>query len=333
MVDYLELKYLNLLSPRLRNFKQKNNNLWNFACPICHDSHKDKLKSRGYLFEKKSNLIFYCHNCNASTGFITLLKQLDPSLYKDYLLEKYSKKDLVDTSAFICRPTFSDSKPRSINLPSVLRLPEEHFCKVYVKNRLIPKKFWDQLFFAEDFNEFIKEINPDKTSLYREPRLIIPFYNKEGVLQGVQGRALNDSKIKYITLKIDEENEKLFGAERVDLSKTVYVTEGPIDSLFLDNAVATMDADLLRAIPILGLDTKYVFVYDNESRNPQIIKNIRKTISRGFSVVIWPSDCYYKDINEFILSGTSSAAVQHLIDSNTVEGLEATLKLNMWSKI
>ena len=73
--------------------------------------------------------------------------------------------------------------------------------------------------------------------------------------------------------------------------------------------------------------------YDNEPRNKQIVSNMRKTIDMGYKVCIWPDNVKEKDINEMVLAGTSPAAIQHIIDNNTHEGLMATMKLNQWSKI
>ena len=47
-----------------------------------------------------------------------------------------------------------------------------------------------------------------------EKRLIIPFYDKEKNLVAFQGRALDDSKIRYITIKLEENLPKIFGIDR-----------------------------------------------------------------------------------------------------------------------
>ena len=211
-------------------------------------------------------------------------------------------------------------------------LPPEFYARKYLEDR---KVSLIDMWYAADFAEFVKNLYPHyEKTLYKEPRIIIPFKDKDGNLLGIQGRSLDrHAKIKYITIKGNEDDPKIFGWDRLDALQTVYVVEGPIDSLFLTNSVATMDAALYGAPRILGLDLDYVFVYDNEPRNKQIVSNMRKTIDLDYKVCIWPDTVKEKDINEMVLAGTSPAAIQHIIDNNTHQGLLATMKMNQWSKL
>ena len=78
------------------------------------------------------------------------------------------------------------------------------------------------------------------------PRIIIPFIDNEGTWFGFQGRSLaTDDKLRYITIMLDESKTKIFGLNRVDYNKTVYITEGPIDSFYIDNAIAMAGAMLI----------------------------------------------------------------------------------------
>ena len=74
----IDTKYLRLVSSRLRNFKQKNTYLFNFSCPYCGDSQKNKSKARGYVFSKGNDLIFKCHNCGVGANVGNFLKLLIP---------------------------------------------------------------------------------------------------------------------------------------------------------------------------------------------------------------------------------------------------------------
>jgi transcription elongation factor Elf1 len=329
---YIDKKYVSLLSPKLSQFKQRGEFLWNFRCPICGDSQKNKIKTRGYIYKRKDAFFFMCHNCGTSTSFVKFMKQEDPHLYKEYLLEKFERSNTetkVDVSEFITTPVFNI--PKTINLPPVQVLSEDHPAKLYLKHRQVPL---DGLFYASNFKEFIQELIPENTKqLYKEPRIIIPFYDKDGILLGIQGRAIGPSNIKYITMKVHEDAPKIFGWNKVDTTKRIYVVEGPLDSLFLHNTVATMDAALYHVSSILGLDSKYTFVYDNEPRNKQIVSNMRKTIQQGHDICIWPDNIKEKDVNEMVLSGLSPSVLQHIIDINTHNGLHATMNLNQWSRI
>ena len=336
MSVYIDKKYVSLLAPKLKQFKQRGEFLWNFRCPVCGDSHKNKIKARGYIYKRKEHFGFMCHNCGTTMGLGKFIKYVDPGLYNDYQLESFVQSNTqtkVDVTEFVTNPTFS--KPKSIlytDAERIIGLNPYHPARKYLEDRKVPI---DSLFYVEDFAKFVKDLFPENTkTLYKEPRIVIPFYDKEGNLLGIQGRSLDrHSKIKYITIKSTETNPKIFGWDRLDALQTVYVVEGPIDSLFLTNSVATMDAALFSAPHILGLDLEYVFVYDNEPRNKQIVSNMRKTIEMGRKICVWPSYIKEKDINEMVLVNMHPSEIQHIIDRNTHEGIMATMKLNQWSRI
>ncbi len=337
MSVYVDKKYISLLAPKLSQFKQRGEFLWNFRCPVCGDSQKDKIKARGYIYKRKEHFGFMCHNCGSTMGLQKFIKYVDPALYNEYQLETFVQSNTtntkVDVNQFVTKPVF-ETKPKGILYTDAVRmisLNPYHPARKYMEDRKVPI---DKLFYTEDFAKFVKDLFPNyEKQLYKEQRIIIPFYNKEGNLLGVQGRAIGQSKIKYITIKGDESSPKIFGWDGLDSLQTVYVVEGPIDSLFLTNCVATMDAALYSAPSILGFDLDFIFVYDNEPRNKQIVSNMRKTIAIGHKVCIWPSHIREKDINEMILAGNSPATIQHIIDNNAYTGFEATMRMNQWEKL
>jgi hypothetical protein len=160
------------------------------------------------------------------------------------------------------------------------------------------------------------------------PRIIIPFRDKEGNLFGYQGRSLAPkAKLRYITIMLDEEQPKIFGLDRVKEDKPVYIVEGPFDATFLENSVAMAGSDA--DVRTFGW-SNYIWIFDNEPRNREIVARISKVIDRGDKVVIWPKKIQQKDINDMVLAGHN---VQDVVDSNVYSGLEATLKFNDWKKV
>ena len=160
------------------------------------------------------------------------------------------------------------------------------------------------------------------------PRIIIPFRDKEGNLFGYQGRSLAPkAKLRYITIMLDEEHPKIFGLDKIKDDKPVYIVEGPFDATFLSNSVAMAGSDA--DVRTFGWNN-YIWVFDNEPRNREIVARISKVIDRGDQVVIWPTKIQHKDINDMYLAGHD---VQTLVKSNIYQGLEATLKLNDWKKV
>ena len=326
---YVEIKYLNLLSPRLPLFKQKKRNLWNFRCPVCGDSQKHKNKARGFVFETKGDLLYKCHNCGVSMPIPKLIEKLDPQLYKEYRLEKFTdgKKKNIDMRkvkrVISSTPTFK--KDITSNLIKIEDLNITHPAREYLTNRQLPIT---SLYYAEKFKEWVNTTKPDTFPDIKEDegRIIIPFRTKEGDVFGFQGRALSNDGLRYITILLQEGQPKIFGLDNLDYEKTIYITEGPLDSLFLKNCVAMAGADVSDH-GILG--NNVVYIYDNEPRNPQITKRISGHINNGDSVVIWPDNIKFKDINDMVMGGLS---VQNLVESNVYTGLSAKLKFNEWKK-
>ena len=151
----------------------------------------------------------------------------------------------------------------------------------------------------------------------------------------VSGRALetNDKTLRYVTIRTIESDKKLiYGMDRVDLNQPVKIVEGPIDSLFLSNCIASGDANLALVADEISAAEK-VLIFDNEPRNKEIVKMMQNAIKLHHNVVIWPSSIQGKDINEIILSGKPVDEIEKIISSNTFRDIEAQLKFNMWKKI
>lgn len=335
MSFYIDLKYLKMVSCRLEGFTQKNQELYNFRCPFCGDSQKKKSRKRGFVYRKKNDLFYKCFNdAGCGTTFYNFLDRIDSSLAKEYSLERYREGE--DKNHNYTKPKLEFKPPKfkkkEINLPSIKELEEDNIAKKYVLERKIPKGRFKDLFYAEDFKKFVLEIKPDyeKELIDDDPRLIIPFNDANGNLVAFQGRTLKNSKLRYITVKLIDDAVKIFGLDKLNKNETIFVTEGPIDSFFLENAVATADSNLTSA-EFLGKNN-IVLVYDNEPRNPQIVKQVKKSIDNGFTICLFPESFKGKDINEAILNGMTKPEIKRLIDNNTYNGLRASVEFNNWKK-
>ena len=323
-MDLVDSKYIGLISSRLQKFKKVKNNLYNFRCPICGDSQKNKNKTRGYLYQVKNNTNFKCHNCGASMSLNNFIKTLDGTLHKQYTMEKF-KEGHTGKNFVVEEPKLEFKKPvfkKSINLPKASSNP---IAKRYLENRKInPDKFY----YADRFKSWTNTQKKTFDTIGRdEPRIVIPMYDETKNLIGFQGRALDKSPNKYITIMIQDEAPKAYGIETIDKTSTVYITEGPFDSTFIRNSIAMCGADV--DISGWGISNP-VWVYDNEPRNREIVNRIQNTIDNGDSVIIWPTNITEKDINDMILAGHE---VMSMLKSNTYHGLEAKIKFNNWKKI
>lgn len=339
---YIDNKYVSILGSQLRNFRQVKPYLWNFSCPICGDSSTKKNKARGYIFQIKSELVFKCHNCQYSCNFGNLLKRVNVSLYDEYVLERYKSNaskytDHKDVSKFVETKVEVPLEWEDEVLKPLKRLDKldpSHPAVQYVIKRKIPEKFWSKLYFAPKFKSFVNSVEPkfQEPIVDEHPRMIIPYFNKHGKCFAFQGRAYGDEQPKYYTIKVGEDVEKIYGLDRVDYGKRIYVVEGPIDSLFLPNAIAVSGSSF-DTPTIRQLLTNATIVMDNEPRNKDIVKQLDKYIQLGYNVVMYPDSVEQKDINDMILSGKTPDEVLNLINTNTFSGMEAKLKFADWKKI
>ena len=322
-MDFVDVKYINSISSRLEKFKKVKSNLYNFRCPICGDSKKNRNRARGYFYSVKNNTNYKCHNCGLNISFNNFLKQFDLDLHKQFIFDKF-KEGHSGKNFPTPNPEFKFETPKfkpKLDLP---KASEDEECKRYLESRKInPNKFY----YSKKFKTWVNSIKPtfDEPIENDGPRIIIPLYYQNNLI-GVQGRALNKNQIKYITIMFDENAPKIYGLDEIKRNETVYITEGPFDSTFVSNSIALCGAD--GDISSLGI-SRCVWIYDNEPRNREITSRISRTIESGGEVVIWPSTIKEKDINDMILTGLN---VQSVIELNTYSGLEAKLKFTTWKK-
>ena len=318
---------------------QKSPDLYNFRCPYCHDSKKRKTKKRGYIYRKGNDYFFRCHNCGEGTTFANFLKFVDPGSYKQYILEKYSEGNNAHSP--VEKPDFEELKgnvfdhfakeEKKLSVTSVDELPESHFARDYIKNRGIPEQYWNEIYYTENFKEFMDADFPEhgKDDLPEDARIVLFFTDENENIQLVSGRALADTKMRYLSVTVTEHDRKLFGTHRLDPTKACYVVEGQFDSLFIDNCVATGDSSLASVLDIFP-NADWTMIYDNEPRNKDIVRQIERTIDKGCKVVIFPEDLEEKDINDMVLAGYD---IKKLIQENTVQGIPAMLKFIKWKRV
>jgi len=338
-MTYLEIKYINLLSNRLRNFKQKSNSVFNFSCPICLDSETNTHKARGYIYPVEGKLKFKCHNCGYPASIPWFIKQVDERLYMEFrreqlLEEGHHFKEPEEEVKFDKVDRLKIFDHRFDTLQRISTIDVDHYAREYVANRLIPKERWSDLYYCPEFYAYANLLIPHKFSekalKFDKPRLFIPFRDNHKNMVAFQGRAFVPDEVKYITISLND-NPTLYGMDRVDMSKDVFNLEGPIDAMCLNNAIATAGGDIVSKVKDLPKD-KLIIVYDNEPRSPQTVKKMLKVIEYGFRICIWPDSFNFKDVNEAIMKGLKSEQIENIIKINTFKGIYAKLRLNQWKK-
>ena len=323
-MDLVDSKYIGLVSSRLPKFKKIKANLYNFRCPVCGDSQKHKNKARGYFYGIKSNVNFRCHNCGSSMSFNNFLKQIDPTLQKQYAMEKFKEGHAGGRNFVVEEPKLVFEPPKfkpKVDLPKASENPQ---AKQYLENRKLDST---KFYYTDKFKAWSNSHKYTFDDLtYDEPRIIIPLIY-QNTLIGFQGRSLGPNKVKYITVMLNEEAPKVYGMDQIDKGKSVYVVEGHFDSTFVNNSIALCGSDGdLEYLKTCDL----IYVYDNEPRNTEIVNRIERCIRDNRRVVIWPNSIGQKDINDMVLAGHD---IMSVLESNTYLGLEAQVQFNNWKRV
>ena len=357
---YLDVKYLNMISHRFEIFKRKDDYLFNVRCPVCGDSAKNKRKMRGYFYRKQNDMFYKCHNCSHGASFGNMLKMLDQNAYKEYVLERYkdgvskfkphkdpefpdfvpdfdkSKHKFVPDFDNKEKPPFKKSSPaRMIDriMDRVDNLPYDHEAVKYCEERKIPKHAFDRLYYIDNVQDVIQLNDKYRESIKtKEPRLAIPFFDHRGHLMSVTLRAMRGETLRYILVKVNEKAPTVFGLDEVDVSEPILVVEGPIDSLFLENAIAVSGTSFSKIDELDLPQEQMTIAFDNQPKNSEVCKLMKKYIDLNYSICIWPNDIEGKDINDMIMSGLSESEVVEIINRNTVKGLSAKLQLMEYKK-
>jgi len=322
----IDKKFINLVSSSLEKFKWRRDNIATCRCFMCGDSKKNKNKTRGYFYSNKGQYFYKCHNCGFACTIKTVLENVAPQLAKEYALESYKHNSFGVTFSPV--PVTPEAIiPSYIGIP-ICQLASSHYARKYVESRQIPKDKWSLLYFTENFS-----IIAEKFFKYspKEPRLVIPFFDDNKKVIGVQGRALRaDSKIRYMTLKSPHVDRLWYGLDRINTLNEVYVVEGPLDSLFLPNSIAMVGSSYPDLLPNKLQQSKLTFVFDNEPRNAEVHHMMEKAIEEGHNIVIWPH-ILEKDINEMCIK-YGIEQTKEILDNNIYSYNTARLKFLTWRK-
>jgi hypothetical protein len=322
--------------------------VWNFRCPLCGDSKRKKQKCRAYAYAQGNDIFMKCFNCDVSMYWGSFLKQIDPALYQQYVYEKFAETgggkgvshakadDLFKTA----EPVFKQEVAGIFfsiqdDFPSLNTLPEDNVAVQYVINRKIPKHQWSRLVYIEHTNDIVKWYPQYEESLKHnnEARLGIPIHAADGMFVGMAMRALDDHSMRYINVRDKAyTGSMIFGIEQVDFDKPVYVVEGALDSLFLPNAIAVSGTSFGKLEDLHFINQNLTIVFDNEKRNKEVVKLMKKYIDKGYQVCIWPCENNIKDINQMVMCGMSADDVLYTIKNNSYVGLMADLKFTEWRK-
>tara|TARA_B100001113_G_scaffold183577_1_gene150439 strand:+ start:2474 stop:3346 length:873 start_codon:yes stop_codon:yes gene_type:complete len=289
-------------------------------------------------------MFYKCHNCDAGKTFGGLLKIVDSLLYPQYVMERYQEgvagpRANKEPEFKFEQPNFSGrNTSRLIDsiMDRVDKLHEQcdltdsnHIAVDYCRKRRIPIEKWDRLYHIEDISK-IHQLAPKYKDRIKtnEPRLAIPFFDREGKMTAISLRDYGNSPLKYILVKVNEDSPTVYGLDVINYNEPVKIVEGPLDSLFLDNAIACAGTSFNK-IQTLNLPEDRIIIVDNQPKNKEVCNIIHNLIQSGERIVIWPDNIEQKDINDMVMAGVD---VGNLISNNVFQNLEAELRFTNWRK-
>jgi len=196
--------------------------VFNIKCPYCG--------SPSFRYNNGEKQMFLCHDCQRNQSW-------------SFVAPRFEK-----ANTGINKVTIDINYSSLLSLcDKVSELPDDHIVKQYVVSRRIPESLWNTLYYTDKMSQLAQATEHELTD--GQPKLIIPFFDENKRLFGLQARALDNAKPKYITLMFDKNEKKIYGRDRIDDTKPIIAVEGPIDAMFLKNAIAMAGSD--------GLDNKY----------------------------------------------------------------------------
>ena len=287
MSEWLQRKYILLLSNILEGFKETSKGTFNCRCPICGDSQKNKHKKRGYWLHKQGIYKYFCHNCGATRSVENFLKEFAPNLAQEYKLEVLKEgangTSEQDITNFESKPQFTSlGKKPFKELKSISQLNHNHPAKIYISGRKIPSNLHYKIFYTDNGYSWARKWLPEKFTKDfdgNDPRIVMPLCDKKGKCFGAVARSILPTAQRYLKMSWSDESGFVYGLDTIDISKTIYVMEGQFDSMFIPNSVAlgSMHFDLInKHLP--GEDV--VIVLDNEPRSKTNIDQLTKAVSR-----------------------------------------------------
>lgn len=338
---FLLLRCIDTLSSRLDNFKSKGNNLYNFRCNICGDSKVSKSKARAFIYYQQNNFWFKCHNCSVAMSLVSFMKEYFPDLYSEYQFDRVkginNGSNSIVNNVVVSNSNDSEYKSRRLIddlLDRIDQLPEDHIAVKYLRNRNIPDQFFHELYYIDDPAKIGQLSDKYKEKIkYLEPRVVIPVWSKKHNLVGIYCRDIKgDSKLKYLSIRINDQEEMLYGIEKIDASQTVYVVEGQFDAMFLDNCIAVGTSDLRKGAKFFHKENT-ILIPDAQPRNVDIVKMVNKFIKNDYKVSLLPPEKLGKDINSFIMNGGTKEELMEMIKEFTYSGIKASLEFTKWKKV
>lgn len=310
-----------------------NNRPYQFRCPICGDSKKNKFLRRGYVLYNKGMWVYVCQNECGKMGFLSFLKEYHNAVYKKAIFHAFSKDRSKFTPAIdkrtIAEKTFIPTGEAVFKPGELISIMDNHPKAMqglqWAMSRQIRKSVYERWFVCLSGEEFLDR-DPVGNYVYNEngfpkgneykDRIIIPYYRFGGKWSQFDARALNpNALVRYKNLQGVEREP--YNIDWLDVTKPFFLLEGSINSTFIQNSVAFGGTkhflSLLEEHPeIKEYAHNCTVIWDNDAAG---YDELSKSIGLGFKWFNWstivPSEQFIakpdgshriiNDINDLVL--------------------------------
>jgi len=278
--DFLIKKYIKLALNAYHNEATFNGDKCNLRCNICGDSAKSKYKKRGHFLDYKDKYRFKCFNCGISVLATTWLKTYYPQYYSQYIQEllMMNSSDKPKSKKSVAKKR-NETKDMKFFRTIKSDLPLAKLAYEVCDKRNIPLNIYKKWYVATD-------------GRYRD-RLIIPIYDKDNKIVYWQGRSLKNQIPKYLNCYRSTDDAIIAQLGCIDVTKPIIIVEGYIDSLFIENSIATMSTNWSTEVQdrLDNLNCYYLIDFDNG--NKEVQKRQIKLLKENHHVFNWHK--YLKD--------------------------------------
>ena len=301
--QYILKKYLDSAAHREKNMRRQGGK-YQFFCPVCGDDKEwGNRNPRGALIlmnssrSNEKSWMYKCMNggcvCNSSAWSGSYwLKIQHPDLFSEYRKELFGLEVFDRKIQEVAKQETKREKiVKSFNFTSILKQGVlEKTAREFCKSRNIPERIWKDFLIC----------HKGKYS----NRVIIPFLNKNKEMYYFQARSLNGSEPKYLNPEGYPKYRGVYNIFNVDKKKPIILCEGPIDSMFLPNAIAVTGCSIPEEIKKALEGCEVLYLWDNDEAGRE---NSLRDLKAGKKVFLWndflKNNSYpqVKDINELLL--------------------------------
>lgn len=313
--------------------KKKSNGILNGGCPVCREDNGKYWTKRARLYYIPENNFIFCHNCNKSWTPIKWIQEVSGMSYHE-ILEEAKNSDFI----FFKQDDTEETTPKFVpTLPhDSINLFDDAQKKFYGSNSIVKLAL-------ETIRQRRLDTAANKVPLFislkdyvHKNRICIPFYDEKNKITFYQSRALlaKDSKMAKYLSKANAD-KTIFGLNKIDTSiDYLFITEGPIDSMFISKNGISMAGLHSTALQDQSL-SKYIgcrkiWILDNQLNNQEVYQKYLDLFKRGESVFLWPKEYKnYKDINEVCIKFNIDSIDYNFFVKHSYQNQDGIVNMNL----